>query len=174
MSDEAVALLFEVAVMRTRPVDVQPADPLVAFVLPSISAPAPPPAPANAPIPSTEVEPVAVLEPCARTVIDEEPVTLPPRFATMSPLTVACVSMIESEPIPPNEPAVAVASAVACSGPISSASTTTAPELPSVEVELTFALTPPDTVAWANAPVKPITETPITSTVADAWFEACA
>ena len=140
MSDWAVALLFEVAVTSTRPVDVHVPVPEVAFVLPSISAPAPPPAPANEPMPTTKVSAVAVFAPCARTVIDEEPVTLPPRFATRLPLTVACVSMIEREPIRPSEPAVACASAVACSGPTSSASTRTAPELPSVAPEPTFAL----------------------------------
>ena len=109
----AVASLFEVAVTRTTPVELHDPVPLVAFVFPSISAPAPPPVPANAPIPTTNVSAVAVFAPCARTVIDVDPVTLPPRFATRFPLTVACVSMIESAPIPPSVPAVACASAVA-------------------------------------------------------------
>ena len=107
-------------------------------------------------------------------MIDEEPVTLPPRFATRLPLTVACVSMIESEPIPPSEPAVACASAVACCGPMSSASTRTAPVLPSVAPELDVRAHVAGHVAWAKAPVRPTTQTPITSTVAFAWFDAWA
>src|SRR5260370_713579 len=105
--------------------------------------------------------------------ISDADVIDPSTSARTFPVRFAIAPMIESEAIPPNEPAVASASALFC-WPFSFASTLTTPDDATEPVEPMNASTSWFISASATAPVSPTTDTPITITVAVATFSPIA